>query len=120
MSDAAIKDQPEVAVAAAEAQTTQETAPAVATTEQSDAKVTEAAPPAENGADKTTETTAEQKAQVDRKDFKKNRKYDPSTQPVTDDPVKIRNQVILPPNDTPASGLATQPRLTRVAGRVLL
>ncbi|KAK4134327.1 hypothetical protein BT67DRAFT_403418 [Trichocladium antarcticum] len=93
MSDAAIKDQPEVAVAAAEAQTTQETAPAAATTEQSVAKMTEAAPQAENGADKTTETTAEQKAQADRKDFKKNRKYDPSTQPVTDDPVKIRNQV---------------------------
>lgn len=90
MSDAAIKDQPEVAVAATEAPSAQEATPAAAATEQTDEKMADAPVEAQNDTEKSAETT---EAQVDRKEFKKNRKYDPSTQPVTDDPVKIRNQV---------------------------
>lgn len=67
MSDAVINEQPEVAAV-------EETTPAVAATEESDSAV------------KTT-------TQPDHKDFKKNRKYDPTSQPVSDDPVKIRGQV---------------------------
>jgi lupus La protein len=37
----------------------------------------------------------------DQKTYTKNRKYDPSTQPVTDDPVKIRAQVFPPPHPPP-------------------
>ncbi|KAL2262598.1 hypothetical protein VTK26DRAFT_813 [Humicola hyalothermophila] len=108
MSDAVVKDQPEVAAPAAEAQPAQETAPAAAaTTEQAAEKVTDPAPEAQKAEDKSeekTETKPEEKAaeksaekktegKTDPKDFKKNRKYDPTTQPVTDDPVKIRTQV---------------------------
>lgn len=39
-------------------------------------------------------------AKIDRTDFKNNRKYDPSTQPVTDDPDKIRAQVEFYFNDS--------------------
>ena len=67
MSDAVINEQPEVAAV-------EETTPAVAATEETDSAV-----------QATTEP--------EHKDFKKNRKYDPTTQPVSDDPVKIRGQV---------------------------
>ncbi len=77
MSDAVTKEQPEVAAAAPEAQPVEETTTAVAAVEK---------------ADSTSKTTA----QFDHKDFKKNRKYDPTTQPVSDDPVKIRGQVSHP------------------------
>jgi lupus La protein len=92
MSDALMKDQPEVATAAAEAQPVEETTATVATTEEGDKK-TDAVADAENGGDKTAANILKTTARADHKDFKKNRKYDPTTQPVTDDPVKIRAQV---------------------------
>jgi lupus La protein len=92
MSDALMKDQPEVATAAAEAQPVEETTATVATTEEGEKK-TDAVADAENGGDKTAANILKTNARADHKDFKKNRKYDPTTQPVTDDPVKIRAQV---------------------------
>ncbi|KAL2131646.1 hypothetical protein VTI74DRAFT_4773 [Chaetomium olivicolor] len=92
MSDVAMKEQPEVAAAPAEAQPAQEAVPAVATNDEADKK-TDAAAETQNGDDKKAATILKTTAQADTKDFKKNRKYDPSTQPVTDDPVKIRAQV---------------------------
>ncbi|KAL2023042.1 hypothetical protein VTK56DRAFT_3952 [Thermocarpiscus australiensis] len=100
MSDAAVKDQPEMAAAAVEAQPTQESDAAAASTsaEQSDMKTdaveqtkekTDAPSEERNGADNKTGTVQK----TNRHDHKKNKKYDPSTQPVTDDPVKIRSQV---------------------------
>ncbi len=74
MSDAVINEQPEVAAV-------EETTPAVATEE----------------SDSAVKTTTE----PEHKDFKKNRKYDPTTQPVSDDPVKIRGQVCHRPPCTP-------------------
>lgn len=93
--------------AADEAQPAQETAPAAETSEQNTEEAdaasqakngaadekTDAAAEAQNGAEKKASDMLKTKGQIDRQDFKKNRKYDPSTQPVTDDPVKIRNQV---------------------------
>ncbi|KAK3502707.1 hypothetical protein B0T13DRAFT_534337 [Neurospora crassa] len=81
-----------------------EAAPAVETvqtevqTETVEAPVAEAAPAAEEApktedASKEEEKKPEATKSIDRADYKNNRKYDPSTQPVTDDPVKIRNQV---------------------------
>lgn len=99
MTDTAVKDQPEVAApVAAEAKPAQEANTATGTTtEQSGGKKADGASEAPNGAEKSAEKKADAapqtKGQVDRKDIKKNRKYDPSTQPVTDDPVKIRTQV---------------------------
>ncbi|KAH6631786.1 hypothetical protein F5144DRAFT_231836 [Chaetomium tenue] len=86
MSDAAIKEQPEVATAAAEVQPMEETATAV---EKSDDSVQDA----KNGEDKKAEGILKTTARINHKDFKQNRKYDPTTQPVSDDPVKIRAQV---------------------------
>jgi lupus La protein len=94
MSDAAIKDQPGVAVAATEAQPVAETTPAVATVDESE-KEADAVPEAQNGDDKSADVL-KTTARIDHKDHKKNRKYDPSTQPVTDDPIKIRGQVCDP------------------------
>lgn len=110
MSDAAVKDQTQAAPAtgASETQAAQESPSAAETTEQNGEK-TEATSQAQNGADEETDAApegqngADHKAggmlkttgQIDRQNFKKNRKYDPNTQPVTDDPVKIRNQVCL-------------------------
>ncbi|GAB1318913.1 RNA-binding La domain protein [Madurella fahalii] len=110
MSEAAVKDQPQAAPAAAattnEAQPVQESTSAAETTEQNGEKTeaasrdqngadkkTDAASKGQNGADQTAGGMLKTRGQIDRQDFKKNRKYDPSTQPVTDDPVKIRNQV---------------------------
>lgn len=67
-------------------------------TETVEAPVAEAAPAAEEApktedASKEEEKKPEATKSIDRADYKNNRKYDPSTQPVTDDPVKIRNQV---------------------------
>ncbi|KAK4103675.1 hypothetical protein N658DRAFT_505338 [Parathielavia hyrcaniae] len=92
MSDAVTKDQPEAATAAAEAQPVEETTPAVAAAEASDEK-TEAVADAENGEETKTDALLKTTAQANHKDYKKNRKYDPTTQPVTNDPVKIRAQV---------------------------
>lgn len=67
-------------------------------TEAVEAPVAETAPAAEE-APKTEDVSKEEEKKpeatksIDRADFKNNRKYDPSTQPVTDDPNKIRNQV---------------------------
>jgi lupus La protein len=95
MSDAAIKDQPGVAVAATEAQPVAETTPAVATVDESE-KEADAVPEAQNGDEKKSTDVLKTTARIDHKDHKKNRKYDPSTQPVTDDPIKIRGQVCYP------------------------
>lgn len=67
-------------------------------TEAVEAPVAEAALAAEEApktedASKEEEKKPEATKSIDRADFKNNRKLDPSTQPVTDDPVKIRNQV---------------------------
>lgn len=93
MSDAAV-NQPEVAVE-------QTTAAPVAEVEMADAAPTEAAAEkSEEKAEKTEEQTGATKplpmlkttAKIDT-NYKNNRKYDPSTQEVTDDPVQIRAQV---------------------------
>ncbi|KAK4155812.1 hypothetical protein C8A00DRAFT_13190 [Chaetomidium leptoderma] len=90
MSDAVINEQPEVAVAATEAtevQPVEEATPAVAAADEGDKKTDVADDKkAESMPLKTT-------THSNHKDFKKNRKYDPTTQPVTDDPEKIRGQV---------------------------
>jgi len=88
MSDVATKEQPEVAAAA------QETTPSAPATESAEAK--ETTNEAQNGvtaAETKDEKAAEQKSQAGRKEFKKNKKFDPTTMPVTDDPIKIRAQV---------------------------
>ncbi len=72
MSNSAQNEQPEAAVAAPDAQPVDET-----TAE------------GEETANNMLKTTT----QPDHKDFKKNRKYDATTQPVSDDPAKIRAQV---------------------------
>ncbi|KAK3307063.1 uncharacterized protein B0T15DRAFT_529086 [Chaetomium strumarium] len=96
MSNAVMED-------VSQAQPAQETNPVVATSDEK----TDAAAKTENGAGEAqTDTVADAQSGVgkaddmvktsshsDQKTFKKNRKYDPSTQPVTDDPVKIRAQV---------------------------
>ncbi|KAL2142738.1 hypothetical protein VTI28DRAFT_755 [Corynascus sepedonium] len=92
MSDAVMKDQTEVAAPAAEAQPVQGTAPAAATTDESDKK-TDAVEQAQNDEEKKAANVLKTTAKINHKDFKKNRKYDPTTQPVTDDPAKIRAQV---------------------------
>lgn len=67
-------------------------------TEAVEAPAAEAAPAVEE-APKTEDATKEEEQKpeatksIDRADYRNNRKYDPSTQPVTDDPNKIRNQV---------------------------
>lgn len=86
MSDAAIKEQTEAVTAAAEVQPVEETATAV---EKADDGVQDA----KNGEDKKAEGILKTTARINHKDFKQNRKYDPTTQPVSDDPVKIRAQV---------------------------
>lgn len=100
-----MKDQPGVAAAAAEAQPVAETAPAVATAEEAtpaaatadeSEKKADAVPEAQNGEEKKSSEVLKTTARIDHKDFKKNRKYDPSSQPVTDDPIKIRGQVCYP------------------------
>ncbi|KAK3906280.1 hypothetical protein C8A05DRAFT_40882 [Staphylotrichum tortipilum] len=78
MSNSAQNEQPDAAVAASEAQPVDETTTAVAPVAEG-----------EETADNMLKTTV----QPDHKDFKKNRKYDPTTQPVSDDPAKIRAQV---------------------------
>ncbi|KAK4126206.1 hypothetical protein N657DRAFT_567968 [Parathielavia appendiculata] len=92
MSDAVMKDQREVTTAAAEPQPVEETTPAVAAADESDKK-TEGVADTENGEDKKSDSILKTTAQANHKDYKKNRKYDPTTQPVTDDPSKIRAQV---------------------------
>ena len=112
MSDATMKDQPEVAAPAAEVQPVEETAsaaapveestsaagpaeenaPAAAASEETDNKATDASE-AQNGEEKKAAGVQKTGDRPNPRDFKKNRKYDPSTQPVTDDPVKIRGQV---------------------------
>ncbi|AEO55308.1 hypothetical protein MYCTH_2299001 [Thermothelomyces thermophilus ATCC 42464] len=92
MSDAAIKEQTEAAAPAAEAQPVQETAPAAATADEGDKK-TDAAGQTQNGAQKQAANILQTTAKPNHKDLKKNRKFDPTTQPITDDPVKIRAQV---------------------------
>lgn len=94
-----MQEQPEVAAAAPEVQAVEETTPAVAATEESDKKM-DVEEEAQNG-EKTADNIVKTTAQADHKDFKKNRKYDPSTQPVSDDPVKIRGQVCHPPGPRP-------------------
>ncbi|KAL2267615.1 hypothetical protein VTJ83DRAFT_4892 [Remersonia thermophila] len=86
MADTVTKDQVEAAPAVAEAQPAEATAPAPAD---------EAPKPeeAQNGADHKAANGDKPAARSDPRDFKKNRKYDPTTQPISDDPVKIRNQV---------------------------
>lgn len=89
MSDAVINEQPEVAVATTEAtevQPVEEATPAVATADESDKKTDVAD-------DKKAENMSKTTTHSNHRDFKKNRKYDPTTQPVTDDPEKIRGQV---------------------------
>ena len=93
MSDAAIKEQTEAATAAAEVQPVEETAAAV---EKSDDGVQDT----KNGEDKKAEKILKTTARINHKDFKQNRKYDPTTQPVSDDPVKIRAQVCDTPHAT--------------------
>ncbi|KAL1842900.1 hypothetical protein VTJ49DRAFT_3917 [Mycothermus thermophilus] len=102
MADTVTKDQVEAAPAVAEAQPVEATAPAPA---DETPKAEEAQNGADKKADEATKTeveNGEQKkaanggkptARPDPSDFKKNRKYDPTTQPISDDPVKIRNQV---------------------------
>lgn len=90
MADTTVQDQPEVAVPAVEAQPVQESTPAAANADNDTDKQTEVAAETQNGTDNMLKTTT----QPDHKNFRKNRKYDPSTQPVTDDPIKIRGQVI--------------------------
>ena len=99
MSNSAQNEQPDAAVAATEAQPVDETT---------------AVAPAAEGEEKTDnmlKTTTE----PDHKDFKKNRKYDATSQPVSDDPAKIRAQVshALP---RPPGKLASppNPRLSQV------
>ncbi|KAK4043427.1 hypothetical protein C8A01DRAFT_13042 [Parachaetomium inaequale] len=93
MSDAVMKEQPEVAAAAAaEAQPVEETAPAVTTTDESDKKM-DVVDEAQNGDEKNAQKILKTTAKINHSDFRKNRKYDPTTQPVSDDPVKIRGQV---------------------------
>jgi lupus La protein len=77
MSDAVTKEQPEVAAAAPEAQAVEETSPAAATTEE-------------------IASSSKTASKPDSRESKKNRKYDPTTQPVSDDPIKIRGQVCHP------------------------
>lgn len=100
MRDAAV-NQPEVAATETPA-VEQTTAAPVAEVEMADAVPTEAA--AEKSEEKAEEKTEEQTgatkplpmlkttAKIDT-NYKNNRKYDPSTQEVTDDPVQIRAQV---------------------------
>jgi len=93
MSDVATKEQPEVAAAAQETQTAQETAPSAPATETAEAKETTEPQNGAAAAETKDEKASEQKPQTGRKEFKKNKKFDPTTMPVTDDPVKIRAQV---------------------------
>ncbi|KAK4236975.1 hypothetical protein C8A03DRAFT_35088 [Achaetomium macrosporum] len=99
MSNAVTEDVPQ-------AQPAHDTTPVVATSDESDKKTdavtetqngvgeaqTDAVADAQSGAD-SADKVVKSSSQSDQKSFKKNRKYDPSTQPVTDDPVKIRAQV---------------------------
>ncbi|KAK3369128.1 hypothetical protein B0T24DRAFT_595901 [Lasiosphaeria ovina] len=113
MSDAVVQDKATVASVAVgdDAKLPQENvAPVVETKE--DTSITEAVEiKAEDKVEVKTEEVEEEKASVapktqngestqhranarpGREDYKKNRKFDPSTQPVTDDPHKIRAQV---------------------------
>ncbi|KAK4640306.1 hypothetical protein QC761_605860 [Podospora bellae-mahoneyi] len=113
MSDAAV-NQPEVAAAATETPAVEQTTAApVAEVEMADAAPTEAA--AEKSEEKAEEKTEEQTgatkplpmlkttAKIDT-NYKNNRKYDPSTQEVTDDPVQIRAQVEFWFNDSNLPG----------------
>lgn len=94
MSDPVINDQPQVAAAATEAPPVEETTPTVAAADEGDKTVdSAAAADAQNGEEKKSENMLKTTTQANPKDFKKNRKYDPTSQPVTDDPVKIRGQV---------------------------
>jgi lupus La protein len=90
MSDAAIKEQTEAATAAAEVQPVEETAAAVEKTD-------DGVENTKNGEEKKAEKILKTTARINHKDFKQNRKYDPTTQPVSDDPVKIRAQVCYTP-----------------------
>lgn len=109
---ATIEDQADI-VAVAEVEPTQEAAPVVVEAENTDGKTeTVEAPVVEEkkddaAAEQSTEETQEPQAAkaddktkllkttgtIDRTDHRKNRKYDPSILPETDDPVKIRAQV---------------------------
>lgn len=91
MSDAATKEQTEAAAPAPEVQPAQEAAPAAATADEGDKKA-DAAGQAQNGNQKHAPNILQTTAKPS-KDIKKNRKFDPTTQPITDDPVKIRAQV---------------------------
>ncbi|KAL2120756.1 hypothetical protein VTJ04DRAFT_4783 [Mycothermus thermophilus] len=105
MADTVTKDQTEVAPATAEAQPVDATSAAPTASTEEAPKTEETRNGAEKKADDATKTeapkTEEKKpangakssARVDPREFKKNRKYDPTTQPITDDPVKIRSQV---------------------------
>jgi lupus La protein len=97
MSDAVVKDQPEVAAEATEVQAAQDATPVVENTDETADKQTDAAAEGQNGVVKAPENMLKTTAKPDPKDHRRNRKYDPTTQPVTDDPVKIRNQVSSPP-----------------------
>ncbi len=100
MSDATVQEQ-----VAAPAPVAEETAPAV------EAEKTDVTAAAENTAEKKPEETSDAQTNSEEKveekqngeatngaEFKTNRKYDPSTLPVTDDPVKIRSQVCCSPH----------------------
>ncbi|KAL2159953.1 hypothetical protein VTH06DRAFT_2086 [Thermothelomyces fergusii] len=92
MSDAAVKEQQTGAAApAAETQPVREAAPATATADEGDKKA-DAAGQTQNGVQKQEPNILQTTAKPS-KDIKKNRKFDPTTQPITDDPVKIRAQV---------------------------
>lgn len=98
MSDAVVNEQPEVATTAHAVQPLEEVAP----TETAESTVDgEEKPDAETAVENEDNKNGENKngnmlkttRQINHRDFKKNRKYDPTTQPVSDDPAKIRAQV---------------------------
>ncbi|KAK0715800.1 hypothetical protein B0H67DRAFT_250815 [Lasiosphaeris hirsuta] len=92
MSDTSVNGQAEAAVSVAEV-------PAV---EDKTAKMTDAdnAESDEKAQVAKAAVLLKTTAKIDRTDYKNNRKYDPSTQPVTDDPDKIRAQVEFYFNDS--------------------
>ncbi|KAK4146825.1 uncharacterized protein C8A04DRAFT_25402 [Dichotomopilus funicola] len=92
MSDAVVNEQPEVATTAPAVQPVEEVAP----TETAESTVDSEEKPeveitVENG-EKKNGNILKTTRQINHSDFKKNRKYDPTSQPVSDDPAKIRAQ----------------------------
>ncbi|KAI9167226.1 La protein [Paramyrothecium foliicola] len=90
MSDAEAVAKPVEAVEAVEAQPTEEKQPEQTETAQTETKDEK---PAEDGAAAQEPKILKTTAQIDNKDFRNNRKFDPSAREVTDDPVAIRKQV---------------------------